>query len=777
MERTSPDSEALAAQRAHTSRSRGAPIEGLVLDLDQTLLDDPVRDVDYEENLGASTPAMPSPYAPYEGTRELTGLCVPYAIVSNRPERQLLRLVGEPPLHDALYPYRGGSQGVPSVSESRAKAYSGSAWGTPPPGSLPRNVFSFPTATSGGYTVRLYKPSPVGVADAVGYLQSEFMGGRSDARVVGLGNTYEDIVAYSAAGIESALALWGVPDAMRRHAAGTWNADHAFGSVEEFTDWVKANTGYCEMALSVEDSDPDKAREYFELAVNAGDNVRVSAFRLAYALHDSDPVRAIPLYEAAIGAGDGCASANNLALLVQEDDPERAIALFEQSIASGDAALAPRNLAKLIAAKDPVRAVELIERAHDAGNGGNLASDLEPMIRTGCDEAVSLYERIIVAADPKRAYDLALLVSPADSERAKRLYRQAIEAGDELNATYELGRMLMDGDPDSAEGLFRRAIDAGSEMLATNALGCVVSRSDAASAASLFERAIAAGDNYFAPVILARLLADDDPERAMSLFGLAAEAGRADLGDALKPLVVKRIPGAIELYESAVIAADGKRANDLGILVEPFDRDMARRLFQQAIAAGDERYATGNLATLLMEEEPARAMSLFERAIAAGDENFAPCNLATMVADQDPERAIGLLERSFASGDERWAGCNLGHMHLASNPDKAAELYRRAAELGETEATLGLAYLTRNVEPDQSKKLLASARKADDCAKSVVSMLKLIGCSSRASAMDVARVLISSGFREANSEIVPLAFGDAFATDGAVLLGKSPADG
>ncbi len=56
-----------------------------------------------------------------------------------------------------------------------------------------------------------------------------------DARIVGLGNTMEDIVAYRAAGIESALALWDVPDDFKEHARNAWGADRTFGSVAQFT--------------------------------------------------------------------------------------------------------------------------------------------------------------------------------------------------------------------------------------------------------------------------------------------------------------------------------------------------------------------------------------------------------------------------------------------------------------------------------------------------------------------------------------------------------------
>lgn len=67
----------------------------------------------------------------------------------------------------------------------------------------------------------LYKPCPDGVRRAMRHLIPD-EDQRKTARVAGLGNTLEDMIAYNAANVESCLASWGVPERLRGHAQVQW---------------------------------------------------------------------------------------------------------------------------------------------------------------------------------------------------------------------------------------------------------------------------------------------------------------------------------------------------------------------------------------------------------------------------------------------------------------------------------------------------------------------------------------------------------------------------
>ena len=64
-------------------------------------------------------------------------------------------------------------------------------------------------------------------------------------------------------------------------------------------------------------------------------------------------------------------------------------------------------------------------------------------------------------------------------------------------------------------------------------------------------------------------------------------------------------------------------------MVRRDDPELARSLYERAIAAGDERYATLYLAILISAEEPEYAESLCERATSAGNES---ASIALMLA-------------------------------------------------------------------------------------------------------------------------------------------------
>lgn len=92
--------ERVAQRRCETFNS-------LVLDLDQTLIDDAAKDDDYEEGLwGGGSAARSCPYSVYAGAVGLTALGVPYAVISNRPKRELDVILRDSSLSDAVF-HRG----------------------------------------------------------------------------------------------------------------------------------------------------------------------------------------------------------------------------------------------------------------------------------------------------------------------------------------------------------------------------------------------------------------------------------------------------------------------------------------------------------------------------------------------------------------------------------------------------------------------------------------------------------------------------------------------
>ena len=211
-----PDSELAQAQRQRKAQNATKRIEGLVLDLGQTLLDDSPHDIPFEEQfLTRDHPPVDVPYSPYRGIERLTNLGIPYAIISDRPPTQQMKLYSVERVRAALLPH---CEKVPP---------------------LPSNVFTFPIEERDDFTVRHYRPSPRGVLEALSYLREQLSSGGEHARIIGLGNTFDDIVAYEAAGIESALALWGIPDTLRDGARKSWCADHVFETIEAFAAWVK----------------------------------------------------------------------------------------------------------------------------------------------------------------------------------------------------------------------------------------------------------------------------------------------------------------------------------------------------------------------------------------------------------------------------------------------------------------------------------------------------------------------------------------------------------
>ena len=183
------------------------------------------------------------------------------------------------------------------------------------------------------------------------------------------------------------------------------------------------------------------------------------------------------------------------------------------------------------------------------------------------------------------------------------------------------------------------------------------------------------------------------------------------------------------------------------------------------------------MATLIMYDEPARAQALFEEAIAAGDEQYATNGLGILCAKRDLPLSKKLFERSCAAGDLICAPCNLAHLLIEADPERALDLYAQSASYGETEARIGLAYLLRYEGQVRAQELLSKAKKAANRDESVRFLLEFISHASTDAALGVARFLKANGFSVADETILTFALGQAYQPRiGKVELGSHPND-
>lgn len=227
-------------RRSFKNISYRPEIEGIVFDFDQTLLNDTIRDMSYEE--GVTT--QPFPYRPYDGIRELMELGIPYAIVSNRPQMKLRPLIRNREVEMAVYPDRYLPREDGEPENQLNIIYHGNDIHPDKiilrPSTLPKNLFSYPRIEDmNGFPCNYYKPCIQGINQALIFLFDNFDLPEPEARIIGVGNTPEDIIAYNTAGLESCLALWGVPDYLKDYATEHWGADHVFERVQDFTEWCR----------------------------------------------------------------------------------------------------------------------------------------------------------------------------------------------------------------------------------------------------------------------------------------------------------------------------------------------------------------------------------------------------------------------------------------------------------------------------------------------------------------------------------------------------------
>lgn len=465
--------------------------------------------------------------------------------------------------------------------------------------------------------------------------------------------------------------------------------------------------------------DPTKAAEYFQKAADIGNADAMIQLAELYATGDGVPAdfdRAKSLLEAAIAAGEVANGSVALGDLYRfAPPPGRDIALaqksYEDAIAIGDTG-AMRALADMYASGDGVpvdfdRALALLQNAIAAGDIrqgsralGNLYDSADEQHRDPL-KAVAAYQAAVAEGDAPSMIALARMLSegdgvPVDFDAARQLLERAIQAGSVGPASRALGDLYRTADPQhrdpkSAEAAYQRAIELG-DPWAMLQLGRMLAKGDGLAfdfnrAKGLFENAIEAGEPSFAWRFLGDLYLDAPADLRDPVKASAAYQNAADLGNA----------GAMIQLASLYSGKDTGVPNDL---------ERARKLLEDAVAAGEVATASLALGNLYAGDTPIRdlgkAREAYERAADLG-ETSAMVALARMYENgegvaADLDKAREYLERAVAAGAVSTAALDLGSLYLSlpedkRDPEKAAAAFEAAAQAGNTQADLALGML------------------------------------------------------------------------------------
>jgi TPR repeat protein len=393
-------------------------------------------------------------------------------------------------------------------------------------------------------------------------------------------------------------------------------------------------------------------------------------------------------------------------------DPALAAELLTEAVAAGNVE-AMILLAGLYAEGDGVTrdyaaAETLLRQAIAAGNtvGGSVAlaelyRDAEPPFGDAA-KAVAAFETAVAEGDAGAMLNLARMVGwgagvPVDFPRAEMLLKDAIAGGMARDGWSALAALYVESD------------DA---------------HRDLAKAAEAYQRAADLGDSW-AMLSLAQMLAQGngvpvDAVRARELLEQAVAAGGevskwawAGLGDLYRSADATRDPArAVEAYETAIELGNVGAMVSLGRMLGagegvPVDFERARRLLEDAIAAGSDRDGWAALAALYANageenRDLVKAADAYQQAADLGDP-WAMLSLAQMLAQGngvpvDFARAKALLDQAIATGGDMpqyaWAGMGDLYRFAAEgdrDPASAVAAYETAIDLGNAAAMVNLA--------------------------------------------------------------------------------------
>lgn len=275
-------------------------VTGIVYDLDQTLIDSQKRNDEFEHNANYNHIVFKAVknltddekaagkesfhsflqrhktvYSCYDGVKELQTNGPVFTIVTNSSNTRCRLLLETQELQKSIYPAIWESHFDDKQTDFVKGQYQ-LYYGTSYAENSHSYFYDFKKMLNVfGAGHDLPKPAPENVEDAIKWLQDN--GGQG--RIVGLGNTPEDIIAYHEAGIEAALALWGVPEELRDFARQHWGADIAFDNFAEFANWtsdmlmVDAKTTLIKDLQGLEDQVDDQPKEtYIYYVVDGNDS-------------------------------------------------------------------------------------------------------------------------------------------------------------------------------------------------------------------------------------------------------------------------------------------------------------------------------------------------------------------------------------------------------------------------------------------------------------------------------------------------------------------------
>ena len=427
-----------------------------------------------------------------------------------------------------------------------------------------------------------------------------------------------------------------------------------------------------------------------------------------------DMASAKAAYQQAIDCGDADVSpqsTNSLAdLLAAQGDLAGAIAAYRQAMASGHPDYAPAaalGLGKLLGAQgDVAGAADAYQRVIASGNpdaGAAAAFGLALLLdqsgqvaaaKAAYQQAIAFHSTKFPDIAPGAMSNMAaMLAKQDDAAGATAAYQQAIDTGHPEwapAAAFGLATLLTEhGDTGRAKALYQFAIDTAHRTWAPMALvklgEMLAGEGDAVGATAAFQQAIASGSRDHAPIAMVEL--------GQLLAGL---------GD---------VPGATAAYQQAIDTGHHEQAPramiSLGLLLAgQGDMPGATAAYQQAADSGNPTWAVGadiGMGDMLAEHgDLDGARSAYARAIKSGHADLAP--MATvqfgrlLAGHGDVPGATAAYQQAIESGHPVQgpaAMISLGYL-LATNqgapdPQAARRWYQRAADVGSTDAMLGLA--------------------------------------------------------------------------------------
>ncbi|MFT0790751.1 hypothetical protein QM962_08460 [Streptococcus hohhotensis] len=218
-------------------------IDLIIWDFDETIVDSRKRNVEFESTINdkmklkkgnkyfknGETFYRASPiYSIYPGLEEIFEFLANdgmiYEIISNR-YYLMEKLFYQEKLRKKIFPKDEGDgcQYVSYKTNGEYTNYEKCCWLVP----------TFETKID-DYTIKYLKPSPKTIKNGVGLTLDTI----EPTRIIGIGNTKNDIIAYKAAGLETVLVTWGIHYRFGRD----YGADHVFHNPEQLLDFLKKNT-------------------------------------------------------------------------------------------------------------------------------------------------------------------------------------------------------------------------------------------------------------------------------------------------------------------------------------------------------------------------------------------------------------------------------------------------------------------------------------------------------------------------------------------------------